>query len=50
MPKSCPSGTDVGSELVVVADEEVVLGVDDEDDVDVLDVLDVLDDDWRTSL
>lgn len=40
MPKSCPSGTDVGSELVVVADEEVVLGVDDEDDVDVLDVLD----------
>ncbi len=45
MPKSCPSGTDVGSELVVVADEEVVLGVDDEDDVDVLDVLDVLDDD-----
>ncbi|OFK32478.1 hypothetical protein HMPREF2820_06930 [Corynebacterium sp. HMSC064E08] len=44
MPKSCPSGADVGSELVVVDDEDVVLGVDDEDDVDVLDVLDVLDD------
>lgn len=40
MPKSCPSGVDVGSELVVVADEDVVLGVDDEDDVEVLGVLD----------
>lgn len=40
MPKSCPSGADVGSELVVVADEDVVLGVDDEEDVEVLGVLD----------
>lgn len=44
MPKSCPSGADVGSELVVVDDEDVVLGVDDEDDVEVLGVLDLLDD------
>lgn len=44
MPKSCPSGADVGSELVVVDDEDVVLGVDDEEDVEVLGVLDLLDD------
>lgn len=40
MPKSCPSGADVGSELVVVDGEDVVLGVDDEEDVEVLGVLD----------
>lgn len=44
MPKSCPSGADVGSELVVVDDVDVVLGVDDEEDVEVLGVLDLLDD------
>lgn len=47
VPKSCPSGAVVGSELVVVDGEDVVLGVlDDEDDVEVLGVLDDVSEDF----
>lgn len=46
VPKSCPSGAVVGSELVVDG-EDVVLGVlDDEDDVEVLGVLDDVSEDF----